>query len=243
MASVSAVRSLLPGAAAAASPTASVAPAIAAQHNGPRMNSGSAAFYDQPASFERRPSVAPTAPVADPALVPTAPSDAAAPAAPASDFRPPDGRPILLYNSNCQVCRVISSWVKRQDASGKDAIDERPLPADPADLGRLAPGLDIWQAYEVIHVLMPNGDIKKGGAAIAEVLKRLPATKWFAWTFDLNLFGVRPFQKVLDAGYFVLDAIRPALGCESCGGGPVAWWAKPIRWAADGVRAVKAHMA
>jgi len=64
---------------------------------------------------------------------------------------------------------------------------------------------------------MPDGSMKLGGEAVAEVLRRLPNCAWFAWTFDIRLAGARPFQSLLDLGYRVLAEMRPILGCESCG--------------------------
>lgn len=162
---------------------------------------------------------------------------AAAPAVPSATGEPePLERPVLLFNSQCEVCQVLSSWVKAADLKGDDLIDERPLPNDPAALARIHPGLDIWKAYEEIHVVMPDGRLLKGGAAIAEVLKRLPHTRWMSGLFDLEVFGKKPGVAALHVAYKFLDAIRPALGCSSCGGGPVAWWAKPIKWGADLVK-------
>jgi len=153
------------------------------------------------------------------------------------------GRPILLFNPNCEVCNAIAGWVKRQDAMGGDHIEERPLPADPADLEAIHPGLDIWKAYEQIHVVMPDGTLRVGGAAIAEVLRRLPGKAWIGALTDLEAFGVRPFLLLLHAGYLFLDKIRPALGCSSCGGGAVKWWAMPIKWTADAVKALRRLLA
>lgn len=147
-------------------------------------------------------------------------------------------RPVLLFNDQCSVCRVLSSWVKRKDAEGKDLIDERPIGDDPDALAAIHPDLDIWTTYEKIHVVMPNGELKVGGAAIAEVLKRLDATAWFSGLFDVELFGKKPFLAMLDVAYQILDKARPALGCESCGGGVVPWWAKPIEWGRKAYQAV-----
>lgn len=147
-------------------------------------------------------------------------------------------RPILLYNDQCETCQVLSAWVKKRDLTGGDLIDERPIGHDPAELAALDPRLDMWDVYEKIHMLMPDGEIKKGGAAIGEVLRRLPGTRWMGPLLDISIGGVRPFEKVVDVGYTTLDALRPALGCSSCGGGPVKWWAKPVKWIADGVKAV-----
>lgn len=159
---------------------------------------------------------------------------------PPSTLEPVRDRPVLLFNDQCQVCRVLSSWVKKQDASGKDLIDERPIGDDPDALAAIHPELDIWTAYEKIHVVMPNGELKTGGAAIAEVLKRLPATRWFAGAFELELFGKKPLLAGLEVAYQILDKARPALGCESCGGGVVPWWAKPIEWGVKAYKAVSA---
>src|SRR5690606_29525155 len=88
---------------------------------------------------------------------------AAAPAVPSATGEPePLERPVLLFNSQCEVCQVLSSWVKAADLKGDDLIDERPLPNDPAALARIHPGLDIWKAYEEIHVVMPDGRLLKG---------------------------------------------------------------------------------
>ena len=148
----------------------------------------------------------------------------------------PGDRAILLYNSDCSVCRKISSWVIANDAvsaGGGDRIDERPIGHDPAALTAIHPDLDIWQAYETIHLVMPDGTIKKGGEAVAEVLRRLPDTSWMTGLLDVSVGGWRPFQSLLNLGYATLDRIRPALGCESCGT-PAPWWAKPIEWAVKG---------
>jgi hypothetical protein len=64
---------------------------------------------------------------------------------------------------------------------------------------------------------MPNGAMKLGGEAVAEVPWSLPATKWFAGTLAIKAFGFRPFQSILNFGYAILAEVRPLFGCESCG--------------------------
>jgi predicted DCC family thiol-disulfide oxidoreductase YuxK len=148
-------------------------------------------------------------------------------------------RPILLFNGQCEVCQALSSWVKKQDAAGGDRIDERPIGDDPEALKAIDPSLDIWDVYKEIHLVMPDGTIKKGGEAVGEVLRRLPHLGFLGPVLDTGAFGVKPAQSALNAAYKILDAARPAIGCKSCGGGPVAWWAKPIKWTADLVRAIR----
>jgi predicted DCC family thiol-disulfide oxidoreductase YuxK len=143
------------------------------------------------------------------------------------------GQAILLYNSDCPVCQKIAGWVIANDDpknGGGQKIDERPIGYDPEALKKLNPELTIWDAYSTIHVVMPDGSMKVGGEAIAEVLRRLPDTSWATGLLGLSVFGWRPFQSALNAGYTILDKLRPALGCTSCGT-PVPWWGKPVAWA------------
>jgi predicted DCC family thiol-disulfide oxidoreductase YuxK len=125
-------------------------------------------------------------------------------------------RPILLYNDECAVCRRIAAWVRASDR-GAAALDVRPIGDDPATIAQLHPGLDIWDAYEVIHLLMPDGSMRTGGWAVAQVLRALPNTKWLASILDLHIAGFRPGALLVNAGYAVLAELRPLLGCESCG--------------------------
>ena len=143
--------------------------------------------------------------------------------------------PILLYNDECAVCRYIGRWVKRsaQRKSGQPSIIVQPIGDDPERLRSLNPDLDIWDAYETIHVLMPDGSMMVGGEAVAEVLRSLPNTQWFAWSFATRICGVRPIQAMLNVAYAILSDVRPLFGCESCG--KVSSWLRPIegvkRWA------------
>jgi hypothetical protein len=112
---------------------------------------------------------------------------------------------------------------------GGPPVVARPIGDDPEAIQALHPNLTIWEAYSAVHLLMPDGSVKVGGEAVAEVLRRLPNTKWFAWLFDVSVFGKKPFQSILNLGYYILDEIRPAFGCESCGEPPPKW-AMPIAW-------------
>ena len=138
--------------------------------------------------------------------------------------------PTLLYNDECAVCRSIGRWVKRSalNKSGEACIVVQPIGDDPQTLRSLNPDLDIWDAYATIHVLMPDGSMKLGGEAVAEVLRRLPNTKWFAGTFATKIFGFRPFQVMLNVAYAILADVRPLFGCESCGKSRI--WLRPIDW-------------
>jgi predicted DCC family thiol-disulfide oxidoreductase YuxK len=138
--------------------------------------------------------------------------------------------PIVLFNDECSVCRRIGLWVQRSAGSrpGEACIIGRPIGDDPEALRSLNPDLDIWDAYATIHVLMPDGSMKVGGEAVAEVLRDLPNTRWFAWAFAIGVSGFRPFQVILNVAYVILSDLRPLFGCESCG--TPSRWVRPIRW-------------
>jgi predicted DCC family thiol-disulfide oxidoreductase YuxK len=146
-------------------------------------------------------------------------------------------KPILLFNDECAVCRHIGHWVQRsaQSKFGETSIIVRPIGDDPGTLRLLNPDLDIWDAYETIHVLMPDGSMRLGGEAVAEVLRNLPNTRWFAWTFATTMFGFRPFQVILNVAYATLSDVRPLFGCESCGKPRVM---KPIEWVTKWAKAL-----
>ena len=148
-------------------------------------------------------------------------------------------QPILLFNDECGVCRRIARWVQKSalSPSGETSIIERPIGDDPDALRSLNPNLDIWDAYATIHLVMPDGSMKLGGEAVAEVLRTLRTTKWFARLFAVGLFGFRPFQTILNAAYFVLADVRPLFGCESCG--TPSLWVRPMAWIAKEARKAK----
>jgi predicted DCC family thiol-disulfide oxidoreductase YuxK len=151
--------------------------------------------------------------------------------------------PILLFNDECAVCRRIGHWVQRsaQGRSGETSLIVQPIGSDPDALLALHPDLNIWDAYETIHLLMSDGSMKLGGEAVAEVLRRLPNAKWFAGCFTVSIFGFQPFQMILNMSYAILADVRPLFGCESCG---TPSWLRPIGWItkrAKGIFGEKRH--
>ena len=152
-------------------------------------------------------------------------------------------KPILLFNDECAVCRRIGHWVQRSahSTSGETSLIVQPIGDDPDALLALDPDLNIWDAYETIHLLMPDGSMKLGGEAVAEVLRSLPNTKWFAGCFAVSIFRFQPFQLMLNMSYAILADVRPLFGCESCG---TPSWLRPIgrfnKWA-KGIFGEKRH--
>lgn len=138
-------------------------------------------------------------------------------------------KPTLLYNDECAVCSKIVAWVKKSTPMnlGVPEMVVQPIGEDPRALKLIHPGLNIWDAYATIHLVMPDGKIKTGGEAVAEVLRKLPRTRWLAQSFSFRILGQRPFQRILNFAYTLLADVRPIFGCESCG--TPKYWVKPLQ--------------
>jgi predicted DCC family thiol-disulfide oxidoreductase YuxK len=156
--------------------------------------------------------------------------------------------PILLFDGECGVCRHIAQWIRSSaERSERTNRVERPIGDDPEALRLLNPTLDIWDAYATVHVIMPDGSMKLGGEAVAEVLRDLPSTRWFAGLFSFESFGSRRFQAMLDVAYAFLSAVRPLFGCESCStpnvfiGTLEHLIARIASWCSDGHRPILRH--
>ncbi len=136
---------------------------------------------------------------------------------------------ILLDDGGCASRLRIGRWVSASAASGSHppSLVARPIGDDPDVVRGLNLKLDIWDAYAVVHLLMPDLSMKTGGEAVAEVFRRLPLTRRLAGCFAWGAFGVRPFQLGVNVAYTVLDDVRPLLGCNSCG--RTRGWVRPLQ--------------
>jgi predicted DCC family thiol-disulfide oxidoreductase YuxK len=139
-------------------------------------------------------------------------------------------KPVLLFDDECGVCRRIARWVRTSARiqCGETSIVVKSIGNDPEPLRSLNPDLDIWDAYATIHLLMPDGSMRVGGEAVAEVLRHLRNTRWCTWTLAVRIFGFRPFQAMLNVAYAILADVRPLFGCESCG--VPTFWVRWIGW-------------
>jgi hypothetical protein len=140
-----------------------------------------------------------------------------------------------MTNALSAVALGLGVQKSAQSSSGETSLIVRPIGNDPDALLALHPDLDIWDAYETIHPLMPDGSMKLGGEAVAEVLRSLPNTKRFAGSFAVSIFGFQPFQMILNMSYAILADVRPLFGCESCG---TPSWLRPIGWITKWVKGI-----
>jgi hypothetical protein len=68
----------------------------------------------------------------------------------------------------------VSGQFVGADQFGRDKTRHATIGDDPDAPLALHPGLDIRDAYETIHLLLPDGSMKLGGEAVAEALRSCP---------------------------------------------------------------------
>jgi predicted DCC family thiol-disulfide oxidoreductase YuxK len=80
-------------------------------------------------------------------------------------------RATVLYDEDCGFCRWAAERLRRLDRRGELRFAPIQSPEGERLLARLTPEqrLDSW------HVVAPDGRVRSSGAALPEVLRRLPA--------------------------------------------------------------------
>lgn len=107
----------------------------------------------------------------------------------------------VFYDGSCPLCRAeIDLYAARDTAQALVLVDVS------APAAALPPALDARQAMARFHVLSADGELLSGGAAFAEIWKRLPG-----WAWAGRLASLPPFRQVLAASYNVFLMFRPRL--------------------------------
>lgn len=115
----------------------------------------------------------------------------------------------LVYDGQCRVCQRSVAAVRALDPHGHIEIVAS---QDAGVLQRFA-AIKPTAFDEAMHLIARSGTIRSGAAAIEELLRVLPRTRWFAPVFSFPL--VRGFA---DRLYRWVARNRYRLGCtEHCG--------------------------
>ncbi|MEM9378009.1 MAG: DUF393 domain-containing protein [Pseudomonadota bacterium] len=106
----------------------------------------------------------------------------------------------VFYDESCPMCRKEIAFYRRR--SGAEAIDW----VDVSQPANVPDGLTCRQAMARFHVRTENGTLIDGGAAFAELWKRLPTLRW------LGLISSTPLTRpVLNLAYNLFLPLRPQL--------------------------------
>jgi len=88
---------------------------------------------------------------------------------------------VLIYDRECSLCHRGMEWVSRRALPGEFEF----IPCQSAERRERFP----WMAEEVclqaIQLILPDGEVLGGHAAIPEILRRLRGWRWVALLFRI----------------------------------------------------------
>jgi predicted DCC family thiol-disulfide oxidoreductase YuxK len=93
----------------------------------------------------------------------------------------PTAPAVVVYDGSCALCRGGVTWISRRAVRGELEF----LPCQSAERRGRLPWLDEARCMEAIHVVLPDGRVLAGDAAIPEILRRLWGWRWLAALFRL----------------------------------------------------------
>jgi predicted DCC family thiol-disulfide oxidoreductase YuxK len=88
---------------------------------------------------------------------------------------------VVVYDGSCGLCRGGVTWISRRAVRGEFEF----LPCQSAERRARFPRLEEARCMEAIHLLLPDGRVLAGDAAIPEILRRLKGWRWLAALFRL----------------------------------------------------------
>lgn len=90
-------------------------------------------------------------------------------------------RAVLIYDGACGFCRGGVSWVSRRAMRGQFEF----LPCQAAERRARYPWMREEACLEAMQLILPDGRLLVGDAAIPEILRRLRGWRWVAGLFRL----------------------------------------------------------
>lgn len=114
------------------------------------------------------------------------------------------GRPVLLYDGECGLCRRAAAMVRAWDRPGRVAL----VPSQRRDEVPGLPPLAAEPLTRALHLVDPAGIVWAGAEALQELLRYLPGGWVVRWVFYLP--GA-PW--LADRAYRWVAARRHRLGC------------------------------
>jgi len=92
---------------------------------------------------------------------------------------------VVIYDGVCELCQSGIYWISRRAVRG----DIEFLPCQSAERRARFPTLDEARCLEAIHLVLANGRVLTGHAAIPEILRHLKGWRWLAALFRLPGLG------------------------------------------------------
>ena len=118
------------------------------------------------------------------------------------------GQYIAIYDEQCEVCQSFVSWLQILDRHRQVAA----VPIEPHLLATLHPTLSVEGCLRELHVITPEGHIRRGWLAVAELARLFRPTFLIGW-----LGRMPPFNWIGEVGYRFVARNRYAI--SKCRGG------------------------
>jgi predicted DCC family thiol-disulfide oxidoreductase YuxK len=88
---------------------------------------------------------------------------------------------VLIYDGACPVCQGGMQWVRRRVLPGQFEF----LPCQAPERGARFPWMSEQACLEALQLVLPDGRVLAGDAAIPEILGRLHGWRWLAALFRI----------------------------------------------------------
>lgn len=93
---------------------------------------------------------------------------------------------VLIYDGACGLCQGGVSWIARRALRGEFEF----LPCQAAERRARYPWMEERACMETMQLVLPDGRVLAGDAAIPEILRRLRGWRWLADFFAIPGVGL-----------------------------------------------------
>jgi predicted DCC family thiol-disulfide oxidoreductase YuxK len=90
-------------------------------------------------------------------------------------------RAVLIYDGRCHFCRRGIAWISRRVIQGQLEF----LPCQAIERRIRYPAMEDRVCLEAMQLVLPDGRVLAGAAAVPEILRRLSRWRWLAAAFRL----------------------------------------------------------
>jgi len=90
-------------------------------------------------------------------------------------------RAVLIYDGLCHLCRRGVTWISRRAIRGQLEF----LPCQAIERRTRYPSMEDRVCLEAMQLVLPDGRVLAGAAAVPEILRRLSRWRWLAAAFQL----------------------------------------------------------
>ena len=96
------------------------------------------------------------------------------------------GQAVVIYDGACGLCQGGIAWISRRAVRGEFEF----LPCQAAERRARFPWMEEKTCLQAIQLVLADGRVLAGDAAIPEILRRLRGWRWLAACFRLPGMGL-----------------------------------------------------